>query len=161
MPKVAEAEPTVELVGRINDAGYNGYIFKLTNRLHERIYHLDIFGGYWVQTRRGEGWLDDASHTFYPYRSRGDAAAGRKTERKHPGLITRDTTTFLDRLKSTMVFVPRTPEGTTWRVGFQYLPEKELNAGKKLQRSKRVVYSVPVSPGAVVKNVSFAETLGN
>ena len=160
-----EHEPTLKLEGKINDAGYNGYVFTLNNSLHQRIFYIDRkYIGQWIQVQRGGKWVNYAPNYFVPPPQFSSASAPKmlaEWRRGYAEASNEQCAVFLDRVKRTDIFVGTVPKGVTWRVGFQYLSEQELAAGRKIQQSTHYVWSFPISPSAAAKQLLFKEAFSN
>lgn len=150
IPKDPPLEPVFKLMGKINDAGYNGYVFTLLNRLHERIFYPGNrpFGSP-IQVRHHGRWIDKGL-------SRSDPQL-----RKLIDLEREDRPLFLDRLKVTTIFVPQLAGAAAWRLGCQYLTESEVDAGAKLKKSRHRIWSAPITPDTPAKLLSFQEAFQN
>ncbi len=155
--------PVLELKGKINDAGYNGYVFTLRNQLHERIFYFGYQNpGRWTQAQvwRHGKWIDAAPNSFAPTPASSKAAAARMLgywRREYAKLKPENDAVFLDRLKTTTIFVGIPAETGAWRVGLQYSSEKELDAGAKLQRSSRYIWCEPIRANTPARTLSFKE----
>ena len=160
-----EHEPTMELEGKINDAGYSGYVFTLHNLLHKRMFYIDRqYIGQWIQVQHHGKWVDYAPNYFMPPPRFSAASAAKmfsEWRRGYAKVRDEQAAVFLDRLKDTDIFVGTVPPGLTWRVGFQYLSEQEFDAGKNIQGSVHHVWSNPISPANTTKELSFEEAFPN
>jgi len=153
LPKGPARQPTLKLKARTHDAKSDYYTFTLHNRLHERIfcfhYGLPV---YLIQVRKRGQWLDYG----WGYRSATDreptlAEAKRNLKRWrafYKGADSSFPPAFLNPLASCEVVVMTPTFHRVWRAGFQYVSERELDAGARIQDSKHVVWSDPIKSPA-------------
>lgn len=150
-PTDPPAPPTFRLIGKIDDAGYEGLIFTLHNRLHERIF---LFQGstntHCVQVYETNSWVDYAPNCGVRNRKElSQEEASSEFERwrlSYEGTETKHSATYLDRLSSTRDFIAIPTTRKTWRVGLQYLTEAEFDDGKQIQKSQRYIWSEAIVP---------------
>lgn len=150
-------EPNLQLKGRIDDAGYKGYVFTLSNRLHKRLFYCDYrFTNRVIQVWHNGRWVDYAPSNFSPPKNRADAARTLAWWRGEYGKLKADgALVYLDRSMTTTLFVGGPLKEPRWRVGFQYLDEQELDAGKRIQRSTHYVWSEPIQADTPMEKLSF------
>ena len=67
---------------------------------------------------------------------------------------------YVDPGDAAPVFVTPLTRDLTWRVGFQYLTESEVDAGKQIQTSKRFAWSTPISSKIKTRTLTFKEAFG-
>ncbi len=150
-PKDPPAPPTLHLIGKIDDAGYEGLIFSLHNRLHERIF---LFQGstntHCVQVYKDNSWVDYAPNCgVWSRKELSEAEVAKEFERwrrSYEGTETKHSATYLDRLSSTRDFIAVPSTSKTWRVGLQYITEAEFDDGKQIQESQRYIWSEAIVP---------------
>jgi hypothetical protein len=162
VPKIPAANPTIELRGTIADGGYHGYVFILWNRLHDRIFYFR--DGPLVQVNVAGRWEnypmnDDVS----PREELSDEAAKKLLDAQSAGYKSREAdgnAEFVNRLEGEKLFLAKPTSTLKWRIGFQYVTEAELDAGKKIQDSAHFVWSEPIDETMKLKALSFKEGLG-
>jgi len=162
IPKVAAGNPVFELKGRINDAGYNGYVFTLRNRLHERMFYLNFpLPGWLIQVQVGGKWVDYPPNNGLgePGELALDAASERLAEwrKMYEAEDVKEAAWYLDRLSTTRIFVAPPISKGVWRVGMQYVTERELDSGARVQDSKHYFWSDPITAASPAKSLTFKE----
>ena len=157
-----EREPVLQLKCKIDDAGYNGYIFILHNRLHARIFYLDYnCTGHLTQVEESGHWTAYPSNYWEGPRKEIEASAIPKLladqKMAYDQIDPKENGSYLDRLGRGHVFVAKPTATKTWRIGFQYLTEAELDAGGKIQESKHFAWSEPINENTPAKSLPFRE----
>jgi hypothetical protein len=155
-------EPLLELRGTTKDAGYEGYVFTMRNRLHERIFYFE--GHFRIQVQKDGKWVDyPPNHHVAPRPELSPAAAAKELEQwknAYDELQPEHSASFVDRQTSRAVFAAVPTKSATWRVGYQYVTEHELDAGAELQASDHFVWSAPIEPNTASTPLSFEQAFG-
>jgi hypothetical protein len=160
--KSPEQAPTLELRGKINDAGYNGFIILLRNNLHSRIFYH--YPDHFIQVRRNGIWVD-----YPPNYNLGPRAEipeeseaslleeANKRNQETDAAYSPYSGLYVDRLSAVANFVGEPTAKLVWRVGVRYVSERELDAGKRFQDSKHIIWSDPIDAPTQAKQLSFKE----
>ncbi|MDZ4290177.1 MAG: hypothetical protein U0984_19580 [Prosthecobacter sp.] len=143
--------PSLRLVGKIEDAGYNGLIFSLENTLHDRIFLFSgSTGTHRVQVQVDGSWIDYAPNwTVSPRKalaSKEEAAALERWKQSYEGMETKGEATYLNRMSAMREFIAIPTTSHTWRVGIEYITEAEFDAGKEIQQSGQCIWSEAIVP---------------
>jgi len=164
VPKTPPADPQLELKGRMGDERLHRYVFTLRNRLHDRIFYLDYnAAGHLLQVSNGADWIN-----YPPPEISAEPGPPPQDPEKsylqwkqlYQTFDVESSSVYVDRLGSKPVLVLPPPRERTWRVGFQYLTEAEVNAGARIQDSKHFVWSKPITPATKTRSISFNEVFG-
>jgi hypothetical protein len=157
--KTPAHDPVIQLKGKINDAGYNGYVFVLSNRLHGRIFYMGQSNPYFIQVKTSGKWSAYPANYFESPReelSDTDAMKALQYQRLYrANSISNDHPEFINRLSSGIFFTAIPTSTKTWRMGIQYVTEQEFDAGKKIPRSKHIVWSEPINEQTVTRELTF------
>lgn len=156
--------PQVVLKGRINDAGYRGYVFEFQNYLHERIFYdefrTQVFrNGKWEDYPSNQGVEPglELSQEAVAEMLRQERAESAQVETPLGRQGPRGRFSYLGRLNGTQVFATIQSQAYPWRVGFQYQTESALDAGKRLYKSTKYVWGPPIENSTKVQDLNFEE----
>jgi len=162
-PKKKEEPPTLSLRGRINDSGYNGYVFDFTNNLHERVFYIGMPGSaYLTQLLIDDKWVDCVpNYGIAPSKesditivSSENVAAWMKDYKEVP---CEQAYSYIDNGATVPVFASPPSVKHPWRIGFQYVTESGFYSGDKIQESNRIVWSPPIIPDVKTRDLTFTD----
>ncbi len=160
VPKQPARPPTLEVLGRIDDKQvFQGLIFTISNRLHDRLGYLHGIGPMYLLQVKGGGKWEDYPPVLMPNEDpRNEAVRKRALEawrEKYNELAGGNSIHYLDRLKSEHLWVRPPEEALPWRVGLQYETERELGAGKALPQSSEWIWSEAISPDQTLPTAHY------
>lgn len=139
-------DPTLQFKGTIHEGGYDGYLFTMQNRLWERIFYFNInCPGFLIQVRKDGKWVD-----YLP------AVSGEGRD-AYNALKADEFATYLPWAGRQTIFIGLEDMNVVWRAGFQYVTERELDAGGRIQNSKHYVWSDPIDPKSSAKSFTFQQ----